>query len=73
VDKDGMLTMIQLDDRNITRVKYYPPKYLHKKDERGSDHITIEICANAIWKGLLEDGTVLPIPEEVVLRGQFGS
>jgi hypothetical protein len=72
VDEDGMIAMLKLDDRNITRVKYHPPKYLHKNDERGNDQVTNEICANGIWKGLLEDGTVLPIPEEVV-TGQFGS
>jgi hypothetical protein len=72
VNEHGMLAMLKLDDRNITRVKYHPPKYLHKNDERGNDQVTNEICANGIWKGLLEDGTVLPIPEEVV-TGQFGS
>ena len=71
VDEDGMLAMLKLDDCIITRVKYHPPKYLHKKDERGNDHVTNEVHAKGIWKGLLEDGTVLPLQEEVV-TGQFG-
>ena len=71
VDEDGMLAMLKLDDRNITRVKYHPPRKLHKKDERGNDHVTNEVHAKGIWKGLLEDGTVLPLQEEVV-TGQFG-
>ena len=72
VDEHGRIAMLKLDDRNITRVKYHPPTYVHKQDVHGNDQVTNKICANGIWKGLLEDGTVLPIPEEVV-TAQFGS
>ena len=71
LDKDGKLVMLKLDDRIITRVKYLPTKYLHYKDGQGNDHVTNKVCAKGIWKGLLEDGTVLPLREEVV-TGQFG-
>lgn len=64
VDEHGRIAMLKLDDRNITRVKYHPPTYVHKQDVHGNDQVTNEICANGILKGLLEDGTVLPIPEQ---------
>jgi hypothetical protein len=34
VTSDGRTTVLKLDDRTITRVKYVPPKYIHKYDER---------------------------------------
>jgi hypothetical protein len=71
VDEDGMLVMIKVDQRKIIRVKYHPPKYVHKTDGRGKDHVTNEVRAKGFWKGLLHDGQVLPIAEEAV-TGQFG-
>jgi hypothetical protein len=31
-NEDGTLTVLKLDQRNITRVKHYPPKHIHKMD-----------------------------------------
>jgi hypothetical protein len=64
--------VIPLDERNITRVKYYPPNFFHKESATGCDQVTNEVCAKESWKGLLADGTVKTIAEEVILA-QFGS
>jgi hypothetical protein len=56
VNEEGMLATIQVDERKITRVKYHP-----RNDGSGS----------GIWKGLLENGTQLPIAEDLVHQ-QFG-
>jgi hypothetical protein len=66
VNEDGMLTILKLDDRKIARVKYYPPKFIHRMDDQGGDHVTQEVYAKGIWKGQLEDGTVMPVQEESV-------
>jgi hypothetical protein len=73
LDESGKLAMIPFDTtRNITRVKYIPPKYFQTKDERGKDTgIRNEACAMGSWKALLEDGTVMSLKEEVVTE-QFG-
>jgi hypothetical protein len=71
LDKDGNIVVLKLDDRIITRVKYLPAKYAHYKDKQGTDVVSDQICAQSTWKGLLEDGTVLTLREEVVLQ-QFG-
>jgi hypothetical protein len=56
VNEEGMLATIQVDERKIIRVKYHPPK-------DGTD--------NGIWKGLLENGSQLPIGQDLV-QEQFG-
>jgi hypothetical protein len=66
------LTKKLMDRAEIIRVRYIPPKFLHKKNKRGEDHATNEIYAKAIWKGMLEDGTVMQLQEEQV-TGNFGS
>jgi hypothetical protein len=71
LDKDGNIVVLKLDDRIITRVKYLPAKYAHYKDKQGNDVVSDQICAQSTWKGLLEDGTMLTLREEVVLQ-QFG-
>ena len=73
VNEDGSPIVLKLDDRKITRVKYHPPKFVHKTDKQGIDHVTNEVFGNGSWRGLLEDGTtVLPLQEELVTQ-QFGS
>jgi hypothetical protein len=72
VNEDGTLTVLRLDQRKITRLKYHPPTFVHKTDDWGQDHVTDEVYANAIWKGLLEDDTVMPLQEDFV-RENFGS
>jgi hypothetical protein len=72
VNDDGMLAVVRLDERKITRVKYVPPKFCHKSDKSGQAHKTDELYAKGIWKGQLEDGTVALLQEEFV-TGQFGS
>ena len=72
VNEDGRPIVLKLDQRKIHRVKYYPAKYIHKTNDQGEDHTTGEVYANGTWSGLLDDGTVMPIPEELV-TAQFGS
>jgi len=72
VNDDGMLTVVKLDERKIIRVKYLPPKFMYKYDETRGDHITDQVYAKGIWRGQLEDGTVMPIPEELI-KEEFGS
>jgi hypothetical protein len=45
---------------------------MHKYDETRGDHITDQVYAKGIWRGQLEDGTVMPIPEELI-KEEFGS
>ena len=71
VKADGVLAVIPLDPRNITRVKYHPPSFFHKESKTGCDLVTNEVCAKGRWEGLLGDGSVKVIEEEVVLA-QFG-
>jgi hypothetical protein len=67
VNKDGSPIVLKLDEQKITRVKYHPPKFVHKMDKQGIDHVTNEVFGNGSWRGLLEDGaTVLPLQEELV-------
>jgi hypothetical protein len=72
VNADGRTTVLKLDNRTITRVKYVPPKFVHITDDQGKDHKTEEVYAKGIWRGQMEDGTVLPLPEEFVGK-QFGA
>ena len=56
--EDGKFAKVKVDERTITRVKYYPPKYKHKTDKDGrNEHVTNEIFAEGVWKALLDDGT----------------
>ena len=72
VTADGVLAVIPLDSHNITRrVKYQPPSFYHKESETGCDLITNEVCAEGRWVGLLGDGSVKVIEEEIV-SAQFG-
>ena len=72
VNEDGRPTVLKIDDRKITRVKYVPPKYVHKTDNNGNDHKTEEVYAKGIWRGQMEDGKVTSVPEALV-TAQFGS
>jgi hypothetical protein len=72
VDADGTHTVLRIDQRKITRVKYIPPTFYHKTDKCGNNHVTTEVCAKGFWKGMLEDGTAVPLLEEVV-TGNFGA
>ena len=69
---DGVLAVIPLDERNITRVKYHSPTFFHTESNTGCDQVTNQVCAKGMWKGQLADGSVKGIAEEVVLA-QFGS
>jgi hypothetical protein len=71
VKADGVLAVIPLDPRPITRVKYHPPSFFHKESKNGGDELTKEICARERWEGLLGDGSVRVINEKDVLA-QFG-
>ena len=74
LDKDGKLATFKMDDRNIIRVKYVPPTFVHQYDkESGVDlGATGEVHAKACWKGLLHDKTVVDLPEQEIEK-QFGS
>jgi hypothetical protein len=72
VAEDGRTTVLKLDNRIITRVKYIPPKFVHKTDDQGNEHKTEEVYAKGQWRGMMEDGTVLPMPEDMV-GDQFGA
>jgi hypothetical protein len=68
----GKLAKVKVDERTITRVKYYPPKYKHKTDKDGkNEHVTNKIFADGVWKALLDDGQVTSISESFVME-QFG-
>jgi hypothetical protein len=69
----GTFANVKIDDRSITRVKYYPPKYKHKTDKDGkNEHVTYEIFAEGVWKAMLEDGKMISISEAFVME-QFGN
>jgi hypothetical protein len=72
VNEDGRPIVLKLDQRQIHRVKYYPAKLVHKTDDQGEDDMMPEVYAKASWNALLDDGTVVPVQEEL-LREQFGS
>jgi hypothetical protein len=74
VDKDGKLATFKLDDRSIVRVKYVPPTFVHRYDEKsGCDRgVTDKVHTKGCWKGLLQDKTVVDLPEKEVEK-QFGS
>jgi hypothetical protein len=61
---------VKLDQRNVCRVKYFPEKYVHVTDDKGIEHVTDKVRVKAVWKGLLDDGTVTNLNEGVV--SQFG-
>jgi hypothetical protein len=71
VNEEGRPIVLQLDQRRIHRVKYYPVKYAHKTNDQGEDATTDEVYASGHWSGMLDDGTVMPVPEELV-TAQFG-
>jgi hypothetical protein len=66
-----MFAKVKVDERNVTRVKYYPPKYKHETDEYGNEYVTDKIYAEGVWKARLEDGTVTAIADSFVDE-QFG-
>ena len=72
VNEDGRPIVLKLDQRKIQRVKYYPAKFIHKMDDQGKDQRTEEVYAKGTWSGQLDDGTVTPVPENLV-TAQFGS
>ena len=74
VDANGTHTVLRIDERKITRVKYIPPTFYHETDKLGkNDRVTTEVRhAKDFWKGLLEDGTATPLLEEVVTEN-FGA
>ena len=71
VNEEGRPIVLQLDQRRIHRVKYFPAKYVHKTNDQGEDATTDEVYASGHWSGMLDDGTVMPVPEELV-TAQFG-
>jgi hypothetical protein len=70
LNQDGVFPSIKLDQRNICRVKYCPEKYVHVTDDKGIKYVTNEVHVKALWKGLLDDGTITNLNEGVV--SQFG-
>ena len=59
VGADITHTVIRIEQRNITRVKYIPPTFYHETDDAGkNDHVTTEVCAKGKWKGMLEDCSI---------------
>jgi hypothetical protein len=72
LDRSGKFALVRIDNRIITRVKYFPTKHVRQKNERGKDTaVTDEVRVRESWKGLLEDGTVMPLVEDMVTN-QFG-
>jgi hypothetical protein len=69
--QNGVLPGIPLDQRHITRVKYFPPSFFHETSKTGCDKVTDEVCAKEKWRGVLSDGTVHNVTEESV-QEQFG-
>jgi hypothetical protein len=65
-----VLARVKLDQRNICRVKYCPEKYVHVTDDNGIEHVRDEVHVKAMWKGLVDDGTITDLNEGVV--SQFG-
>ena len=51
-------------------MKYCPEKYVHETDDKGVEYVTNEVHVKAMWKGLLDDGTITLLNEGVV--SQFG-
>jgi hypothetical protein len=70
LNQDGVFARVKLDQRNICRVKYCPEKYVHVTDDKGIEHVTDEVHVKAMWKGLLDDGTITDLNEGVL--SQFG-
>ena len=70
LNEDGVFARVKLDQRNICRVKYCPEKYVHETDDKGVEYVTNEVHVKAMWKGLLDDGTITLLNEGVV--SQFG-
>jgi hypothetical protein len=72
LDKSGKFALVRIDNRIITRVKFFPAKHVRQKNERGKvTAVKDEVCVLESWKGLLEDGTVMPLVEDMVTN-QFG-
>jgi hypothetical protein len=66
LNQDGMFARVKLDQRNICRVKYCPEKYVHVADDKGIEHVTDEVRVKAVWKGLLNDGTITNLNKGVI-------
>jgi hypothetical protein len=67
--EDGKIPKVKVDERSITREKYYSPKYKHKTDKDGqNEHVTNKIFADGVWKALLDDGKVTSISEAFVME-----
>jgi hypothetical protein len=74
LDKDGKLATFKMDDRNIIRVKYVPPTFVHQYHKKSGVDLgaTGEVHSKACWKGLLHDKTVVDLPEQEIEK-QFGA
>jgi hypothetical protein len=70
LNQDGVFARVNLDQRNICRVEYCPEKYVHVTDDKGIEYVTSEVCVKAVWKGLLDYGTITNLNEGVV--SQYG-
>jgi len=65
--EEGVVAKFPVDNRKIVRVKYVPATYVHSQDERNKKEIvTNELHSKACFKGMLEDGCVVTLPEELV-------
>jgi hypothetical protein len=62
----GLFARVKLDQRNICRVKYCSEKYVHVTNVKGIEYVTNEVCVKAVWKRLLDDGTITNLNEGVV-------
>jgi DNA-dependent RNA polymerase auxiliary subunit epsilon len=58
LSQDGVFARVKLDQRNICRVKYCPEKYVQVTDDKGIEHVRDEVHVKAMWKGLLDNGTI---------------
>jgi hypothetical protein len=71
LNQDGFMVQVKLDERTICRVKYCPPKYTHVTDKKKKiEYVTDQVHVKEMWKGQLEDGTVIDLNEWVL--SQFG-
>jgi hypothetical protein len=66
LNQNGVFARVKLDQRNIYRVKYYAEKYVHVTDDKGIEHVTDQVSVKAMWKGLLDNGTITDLNEGVV-------
>jgi ribosomal protein L2 len=67
LNQDRVFARVKLDQGNICRVKYCPEKYVHVTDDKDIEYVTNEVRVKALWKRLLDDGTLTNLNEGVIM------